>query len=101
MVIKTIKKLIKKPVFLKGKADWLSELPFVIKKCYKTINHNIKNTPVQASKKANENEVYSNLRFDREKQTTKFKIGQLVRTADIQRVFSKVIQQIFLIDYTQ
>ena len=31
-VIRTIRNLLKKPVFEKGNADWLSELPSVVKK---------------------------------------------------------------------
>ena len=46
-------------------------------------------TTIQASKKLNEKEVFSNLRDDRVKQQPKFKLGQLVRTADIEPVFSK------------
>ena len=46
-------------------------------------------TPNQASKKVNEKIVYSNLQDRRVKQTPKYKLGQLVRTADIKRVFSK------------
>ena len=46
-------------------------------------------TPIQASKKVNEEEVFSNLRDDRVKRQPKYKLGQLVRTADIKRVFSK------------
>ena len=46
-------------------------------------------TPNQASKKSNERKVYLNLRDDRQKQRLKYKLGQLVRTADIKRVFSK------------
>ena len=46
-------------------------------------------TPVQASKKSNERKVYSNLRGDRVKQKPKYKLGQLIGTADIKRVFSK------------
>ena len=46
-------------------------------------------TPIQASKKANEKEVYSNLKDIIEYQKPKFKLGQLVRTADIKKVFSK------------
>ena len=86
---RTVRNLLKKPVFEKGKADWLSELPSVIKKYNNTFHHSIKMTPIQASKKSNEKEVYSNLRDDRVKQKPKFKLGQLVRTADIKRVFSK------------
>ena len=46
-------------------------------------------TPVQASKKVNEKIVYSNLRDKRDVRKLKFKLGQLVRNADIKKVFSK------------
>ena len=46
-------------------------------------------TPIRASKKINEKVVYNNLKDNREKQKPKFQLGQLFRTADIQRVFSK------------
>ena len=46
-------------------------------------------TPVQASKKSNERTVYSNLKDNREVRKPKFKLGQIVRTSDIKRVFSK------------
>ena len=88
-VIRTVRNLLKKPVFEKGNADWLSELPYVIKQYNNTIHHSIKMTPNQASKKSNEKLVYNNLKDDREIQKPKFKLGQLVRTADIERVFSK------------
>ena len=87
-VIRTIRNLLKRPVFLAGNADWLSELPSVIKKYNITIHHSIKMTPIQASKKSNEKLVYSNLKNNREIQKPKYKLGQLVRTADIKRVFS-------------
>ena len=45
--------------------------------------------PIDASKKSNEKEFYSNLQDRRVKQQPKYKLGQLVRTADIKRVFSK------------
>ena len=41
-VIRTLRNLLKKPVFEKGKADWLSELPSVVKKYNNTIHHSIK-----------------------------------------------------------
>ena len=88
-VIKTVRNLLKKLVFEKGRADWLSELPSVVKQYKNTIHHSTKMTPIHASKKVNEKEVFSNLRDDRVKQQPKFKLGQLVRTADIKRVFSK------------
>ena len=46
-------------------------------------------TPIQASKKSNEKGVYSNLQDKRKKLNPKFKLGQLVRRADIKKVFSK------------
>ena len=88
-VIRTIRNLLKKPVFLKGNSDWLSELPCLIKTYNNTIRSSMKMTPNQASKKLKEKEVYSNLRDDRQKQKPKFQLGQLVITADIKRVFSK------------
>ena len=86
---RTIRNLLKKPVFEKGRADWISELPSVIKKYNNTIHNSIKMTPVQASKKSNEKIVFSNLQDRRVRQKPKFKLGDLVRTADIKRVFSK------------
>ena len=88
-VIRTVRSLLKKPVFEKGNADWLSELPSVIKQYNNTIHHSIKMTPNQASKKSNERKVYSNLKDKREVRKPKFKLGDLVRTSDIKKVFSK------------
>ena len=88
-VIRTIRNLLKKPIFEKRGADWLSELSAVVKQYNNTIHHSIKMTPLQASKKANEKKVYSNLKNNREIQKPNFKFGDLVRTADIRRVFSK------------
>ena len=45
--------------------------------------------PIDAFKKSNEKIVYSNLQDRRDKQQPKYKLGQLVRSADIKRVFSK------------
>ena len=88
-VIRTVRNLLKKPVFLAGSADWLSELQSVIKQYNNTIHSSTKMTPAKASKKSNERKVYANLQDQRVKQPPKFKLGQLVRTADIKRVFSK------------
>ena len=88
-VIRTIRNLLKKPIFLKGNADWLSELPSVIKKNNNIIHDSTKMKPIDASKKSNEKLVYSNLQDRRVRQQPKNKLGQLVRTADIKRVFNK------------
>ena len=98
---KTIRNLLKKPVFEKGRADWLSELPSVIKQYNNTIHHSIKKTPFQASKKSNQKLVYNNLKDDREVQKPKFKLGQFVRTADIKKYSQKEIAQIIAIIYIQ
>ena len=76
-------------MFEKGNADWLSELPSVIKQYNNTIHHSTKMTPNQASKKSNEKLVYNNLKGNRKIQKPKYKLGDLLRTADIKRVFSK------------
>ena len=88
-VIRTVRNLLKKPVFEKGKASWIDEIQSVIKQYNNTIHHSIKMTPIQASKKSNEKLVYSNLQDRRVELKPKFKLGQLVRTADIKKVFSK------------
>ena len=88
-VIQTVRNLLRKPVFEKGNANWLSELPSITKKYNNTFHHSIKMTPNQASKKSNEKLVYSNLQDGRVKQKPKYNIGQLVRTADIKKMFSK------------
>ena len=88
-MIRSVRNLLKKPVFEKGRADVLSELPSVIKQYDKTIHSSTKMTPNQASNKSNDKEVYTNLQDRRVKQQPKFKLGQLVRTADNKRVFSR------------
>ena len=88
-VIRILRNLLKKPVFLAGESSWINELSPIIKKYNNTIHHSTKMTPNQASKKVNEKLVYSNLQDQRVKQTPIYKLGQLVRTADIKRVFSK------------
>ena len=88
-MVKTLRDLLKKPVFLARNADWLSELPSVNENYNNSIHSSIKMIPNQATKEVNEKEVYSNLQDPRDRQPSKFKLGQLVRTADIKRFFSK------------
>ena len=45
---RTIGNLLMKPVFLKGNANWLSELPSVLKQYNNTIHHSTKMTANQA-----------------------------------------------------
>ena len=88
-VIRTVRNLIKKPVFEKGNADWVTELPSVIKQYNNTFHHSIKMKPIDASNKSNQKLIDNNLKDDREVREPKFKLGDLVRTADIRKVFSK------------
>ena len=45
-------------MFLKRNANWIDELSSVTKKCNDTIHHSIKMTPIDASKKKNEDIVF-------------------------------------------
>ena len=76
-------------MFEKRKAYWLSELPSVIKQYNKTIHSSTKMTPNQANKKSNEKLINSNLQDRRIRRKPKYKLGHLIRTADIKQVFSK------------
>ena len=88
-IIRTIRNFCKKPVYEKGYANWLLELPSVIKKFNNSFHHSIKMTPFRAFKKSNEKDVYSNLQDRRVRQQPKSKLGQLIGAADIKKVFSK------------
>ena len=75
-------------MFEKRNADWLSELPSVIKHYNNTIHHSTKMKTIDASKKSNEKIVHSNLQDKRKILNPKYKLGQLVRVTDNRRVFS-------------
>ena len=79
----------KKPVFLAGEASWINELASLIKQYNNTIHSSTKLKPIDASKKSNEKLIYNNLQDKRVEQKPKFKLGDLVRSADIKRFFSK------------
>ena len=84
-----MRNFLKKPVFLKGNGDWISELPSANKQYSDTIHHSKKMTLSQASKKEIEKKVYSNLQDRRVRQDPKYKLRQFIRTGDIERNFSK------------
>ena len=67
---------------VKANADWLSRLPFVLKKYISTIHHNILKFPLDASKKVNENEEFENVRQESENKPDN-KLGDVVLTAII------------------
>ena len=88
-VNKTIRKLIKKPLVLTGKASRISDLPSSIKKYDNTNHSSTKTSPIQTSKKSNEKEIYSNFEDKREIGKPKYKLGDLVRNSDTRSTYSK------------
>ena len=86
---RTKRNLLKKPVFGKRNADWVSELLSALKKYNNSYHNTKKMTPSEASKKSKEKEFYSNLQDRRVRQQPKYNLRQLVRTADIKKAFSE------------
>ena len=85
---RTLRNLLKKPIFEKGKSNLLIELPSTIKKYNESIHHSTKMSPIDASKKENEDIVYVNLHDRREKREPKYKLNDLVRTTDKRNILS-------------
>ena len=86
---RTIRDLLKKIVFEQGDAKWIHKLPTITKQYNNRIHSSTKLTPIQASLKKNEGFVYKHSIDKRKKITPKFKIDDLVRTADLKKTFSK------------
>ena len=86
---RSIRDLLKKPVFEKGDGNWIDVLQTITKKYNRRIHSLTKLTPIQASIKKNEGYVYKNLLDKRKKVKPKYEIGDLVRTADLKKTFSK------------
>ena len=86
---RTIRDLLKKPVFEKGDGKWIDILPTITKQYNNRIHTSTKLSPKDASLKKNEGFVYKNLLDKREKVNPKFQINDLVRTADLKKTFSK------------
>ena len=86
---KSIRDLLKRPVFENGDGNWIDVLPKITKQYNNRIHSSTKLTPVQASLKKNEGLVYKNLLDKGNKRTPKFQINDLVRTADLKKTFSK------------
>ena len=85
---KTIRDLLK-PVFEKGDDNWIDVLPTITKQYNNRIHSSTKLTPFQGSSKKNEGFVYKNILDKRKKIKPKYEIGDLVRTADLKKTFSK------------
>ena len=86
---RTIRDLLKRPVFEKGNGNWIDVLQTITKQYSNRIHSSTKLTPIQASLNKNEGFVYKNLLDKRKKVKPKVQINNLVRTADLKKTFSK------------
>ena len=86
---RTIRDLLKKIVFEHGDGNWIDVLPTITKQYNNRIHSSTKLSPKDASLKKNEGLVYKNLLDKRKKIKPKYEIGDLVRTADLKKTFSK------------
>ena len=86
---RTVRDLLKRPVFEKVDGNWIDILPTKTKQYNKRIHSSTKLTPKDGSLKKNEGFVYKNLLDKRKKVTPKFQLNDLVRTADLKKTFSK------------
>ena len=85
----TIRNLLKRPVFEKGDGKWIDILQSITKQYNNRVHSSTKLSPKDASLKKNEGYVYKNLLDKRKKIKPKYEIGDLVRTADLKKTFSK------------
>ena len=86
---KTIRDLLKRPVFEKGVGNWIDVLSTITKQYNNRIHSSTKLSPKDASLKKNEGFVYKNLLDKRKKIKPIFQINDLVRVADLKKTFSK------------
>ena len=86
---RTIRDLLKRPVFGKCESNWIDILPTITKQCKNRIHSSTKLSPNYASLRKNKGYFYKNLLDKQKKISPKFKIHYLARTADLKRTFSK------------
>ena len=86
---RTIRDLLKRPVFEKGKASWIDVLPTITKQYNSRVLISTKFTPIQASFKKNEGFVYRDLLDKRNKIKPKPQVSDFVRLAELSKTFSK------------
>ena len=86
---RTIRDLPKKIVFENGDANWIDVLQTITKQYNNRIHSSTKLSPKDASLKKNEGFVYKMLLDKRNKIEPKNQINDLVRTADLKKIFSK------------
>ena len=79
---RTIRDLLKRPVFEKGDGNWVDILQTITKQNNNRVHSSTKLSPKDASLKKNEGYVHKNLLDKRKKVTPKFQVNDLVRTLD-------------------
>ena len=83
-----MRNLLKKVVFERGDANRMDVLLIRTKQQKNRVHTSTELTPIQASLKKNEEFVYQNLADKRKKIKPKFKVKDLVRTAQLKKTFS-------------
>ena len=86
---RTIRDLLKRPVFEKGDRNWVDNLQAINKQYNNRVHSSTKLSPKDASLKKNEGYFHKNLLDKRKKVTPKFQVNDLVRTLDLRKTFSK------------
>ena len=86
---RTIRDLLKKIVFENGDANWIDVLQTITNHYINRIHSSTRLSPKDGSLKKNEGIVYKILLDKRKKIKPKYEIGNLVRTADLKKTFSK------------
>ena len=86
---RTIRDLLEKIAFEQADGNWIDILPKITKQYNNRVHTSTKLSPKNASLKKNEGYVYKNFSDKRKKITAKFQMNNLVRTADLKKIFSK------------
>ena len=86
---RTIRDLLKRPVFEKGDGKRIDILPTITKQYNNRMHSSTKLSPKGASLKKNEGFVYKNLLDKRNKIKPKFQLNDFVGVADLKKTFSK------------
>ena len=86
---RTIRDLLKRPVFEKCDSDWIDVLPTILKQNINRVHTSTKLSPKGASLEKNEGFLYNNLLDKRKRVKPKFQVNNLLRTADLKKTFSK------------
>ena len=92
---KPLRSFLKKLFFLAGKASWLTEFQSINKKNI-TSHSSPKMTHAQAFKNTQKRVIFSNLEEKTEEPKPRHELGQLNRTTDNKKVFSKVASTLWL-----